>query len=59
MDIKTEMISFHVLELRVPFSVRTSQHVKNQSSCEEYVNQRAVESRGFSPGTLVSSHRDS
>ena len=36
MIIETEMISSYVLESRVPFSVRTSQHVKNQSSCEEY-----------------------
>ena len=32
---------------------------RNQSSCEKSKSQRCAESRGFSPGTPVSSHRES
>jgi hypothetical protein len=32
---------------------------RTQSSCEKSKSQRSAESRGFSPGTPVSSHRES
>ena len=32
---------------------------RTQSSCERSKSQRSAESRGFSPGTPVSSHRES
>ena len=32
---------------------------RTQSSCEKSKSQRSAESRGFSPGTQVSSHRES
>jgi aspartate carbamoyltransferase catalytic subunit len=32
---------------------------RTQSSCEKSKSQRSAESRGFSPGTSVSSHRES
>ena len=32
---------------------------QTQSSCEKNKSQCSAESRGFSPGTVVSSHRDS
>jgi type II secretory pathway component PulF len=32
---------------------------RTQSSCEKSKSQRSAESRGFPPGTLVSSHRES
>jgi hypothetical protein len=32
---------------------------RTQSSCEKSKSQRSTESRGFSPGTPVSSHRES
>jgi hypothetical protein len=33
--------------------------IRTQSSCEKSKSQRYAESRGFSPGTPVSSHRES
>ena len=44
------------LKSRVRFSVRIS---RTQSSCEKSISQRSAESRGFSPGTPVSSHKES
>jgi aspartate carbamoyltransferase catalytic subunit len=32
---------------------------RTQSSCEKSKSQRSAESRGFSPGTSISSHRES
>ncbi len=32
---------------------------RTQSSCEKSISQRSAEGRGFSPGTPVSSHRES
>jgi hypothetical protein len=33
--------------------------IRTQSSCEKSKSKRSAESRGFSPGTPVSSHRES
>jgi hypothetical protein len=41
------------LSEKLPIATRT------QSSCEKSKSQRSAESRGFSPDTPVSSHRES
>ena len=44
-----------LLKSLVRFSVRTS---RTQSSCEKSIIQRSIESRWFSMGTSVSSHKE-
>ena len=56
LDLRGEVVrllAFLRSRVRIPAVTRT------RSSCEKSTSQRSAEGRGFSPGTSVSSHRES
>ena len=52
-------LAFHLLGRGFDSQARFLNAIRTQSSCEKSKSLRSVESRGFPPGTPVSSHRES